>query len=199
MTAREQLAALRAAVPEAERRVQLADEERRRAEGAVASAMAPLTAYEEAVGADEIDPDPSREADLRAAVSRAQEQVTWRLDGGVYRPVNEAAEARLAGARRAHVEAQEAVERFLWSHRNELAVELAGAGRPVRDRYEELRRDVAKVEAEWQALVAEWRPLMKALGFGPGELPESPVHSTAWRRPVQLLLPAPLQPEEGAS
>lgn len=193
------LAELQAAVEEAEARVQAVVAERRRAMRELAKVEAPLRDYWEEVGAGEREPDPALERQLADAMRDARATAVMRptVAAGDFahvtgvEMVDQAIEAKLAGAMRALSERERELAEFL-SGNGELVAEWVAEGERVRAACQEAWAALAEPLRDWQRLAVRWGPFCEANAIPRAELPVHPLAGLD-RDPVRqgIAIPAP--------
>lgn len=176
--ATDRLEELRSAAHRASLRVRQLEAAARSSGRALAAALEPLRAYEEAVGAGERDPDEDEERRLLDAVRQAEGAVTMRpvrSDGRVVslEPVDERAEARLRGARRALEAAEADVSSFAAGALDRLVEERLEQSRAVGREYVEAAARLRAADDAWGAERAYFATIARLAGRE-GELPTAP-------------------------
>ena len=199
------LAQFQAAVKEAEDRVREVETERRRAMGELRKVEAPLRAYWEEVGAGEREPDPALEAKLAADVRDARSTAVMRPTVAANNSaqvtgvemVDQAIEAKLAGAMRALGERRRELTAFLTRNR-ELVSEWTVEAERVRATCQERWSALSEALRDWQSLTVRWGPFCEANGIGRGELPPHPLvglDRDPGRHGIELPMPRSLIPD----
>jgi len=163
-TATEQLEGLRAAVHEAQRRVTEAEAAALQGRRRLERARGPLLAYFEQLGAGEIEADPEEERRLRAAVTEAQSHVSTRpvlADGRTvdFTPVDDEAEARLEGARRALEDRQNELYAYAGENVGELLDARVPNSLAVAARLREALEALVAADGEWSREIGHYRGL----------------------------------------
>ncbi len=176
ISALEKLEELYQHVREAEERVAQAEQERARAGRALEAAKGPLRDYYEALGAGEREPDPALEKQLLAEIRKRDTVITTRPQpGGGVAIVDEAAEARVLGAKRVLAEREQAPPRFIVEHRDELVAELTDRSIAARDGLFAAIDEFGKGASAWQSARDAWGRMIPHWGISPSELPHIPV------------------------
>jgi hypothetical protein len=187
-TQADRLAELRRAVAEAEQRVADLESETRLAPAAYRAAVGALQAHREAVGAGEAADSAKAEAELQAAVDAARSVIEFRpvygsatVEFGAApvvgeEPFDPAAEARLAGARRALDDRREDLREFFVGNRAYLDELMADAKRVRANAQESWDAFLADL-AEWKRLLTAWPPLLDGNEMGGDELPADPLYA----------------------
>ena len=164
-TATEELEGLRAAVHEAQRRVTEAEAAALQGRRRLERARGPLLAYFEQLGAGEIEADPEEERGLRAAVTEAQSHVSTRpvlVDGATvdFTPVDDEAEARLEGARRALEDRQNELYAYAGENVGALLDARVPNSLAVAARLREALEALVAVDGEWSREIGAYRGLL---------------------------------------
>jgi len=168
-TATEQLEQHRAAVHEAQRRVTEAEAAALQGRRRLERARGPLLAYFEQLGAGEIEADPEEERRLRAAVAEAQSHVSTRpvlADGRTvdFTPVDDEAEARLEGARRALEDRRSELYVFAGERLGDLLAERVPGSLAVAARLREALEALVAADGAWSREIAGYRGLASLAG-----------------------------------
>jgi len=187
VSATERLHELDEAVAGARRREDLVLAARSGAGRAVGAAEAARASYHEAVGAGEPE-DPAEEERLRLAVRGAREQAEQPLWA-----------ARLEGAERARVAAEQERDAFGREHFGEIAAEQAPLDGPVAERLADAWGELQAAEAEYAARVRVWTRLVQYGDLSIEDCPRLPTagsadeQRSAFARGVEPPTPRPLR------
>ncbi|UJA20584.1 hypothetical protein HJD18_10445 [Thermoleophilia bacterium SCSIO 60948] len=147
-------------------------------------AVSPLQDYYRQVETGEREHDPNEEAELQAAVAKAQQEVAPQVvfnprsggvDGSSVELVNPKIEGQLTGAREALVTAENELDAFIRRRFDDLAVDIAALGRDFVARYRAVMDKARQASEEYVELRGLWRPLLeKAEGMDWSQLPTNP-------------------------
>ena len=175
-----QVAELDAAVSRAQARLTEREAQRSKAPRLLAAARAELAEYDEGVGGGEHDPDAAREAELERRVRELEAGLRPRsLAGGVPVDVDERAEARAHGARRALQAAVLERDDFTRRHAAGLFAELAPEAEAARAALEQAIPVLAAADRADQDVRRRARRVMDAAGIPAADMPASGVRGWA--------------------
>ena len=168
-SATEELEGLRGEVHEAQRRVTEAEAAALQGRRRLERARGPLLGYFEQLGAGEIEADPEEERRLRAAVTEAQQHVSTRpvlVDGATvdFTPVDDEAEARLEGARRALEDRRNELRSFAAERLGALLAERVPGSLAVAERLRTALEALVAADASWSREIAGYRGLASLAG-----------------------------------
>jgi [acyl-carrier-protein] S-malonyltransferase len=125
-------------------------------------------AFQEGLGAGEVEPNPEEEARLRAAISEAKDG----FDERVWT-------ARIAGAERAVVKARADLAQFVAENYPALAAEEAVKDLPARDRLQAAFEELEAAESAYAARLRVWHDLHRNLPFAEdGDIPPLPTRGS---------------------
>jgi len=174
------VAELDAAVSRAQARLTELEAQRTKAPRLLAAARAELAAYDEGVGGGEHDPDAAREAELERRVRELEAGLRPRpLVGGAPVDVDERAEARAFGARRALEAAVLERDDFTRRHAAGLFAELAPEAEAARAALEKAIPVLAAADRADQDVRRRARRVMDSAGIGAADMPPSAVRGWA--------------------
>jgi hypothetical protein len=167
--ATEQLEERRAAAHEAQQRVTEAEAAALQGRRRLERARGPLLGYFEQLGAGEIEADPEEERRLRAAVTEAQQHVSTRpvlVDGATvdFTPVDDEAEARLEGARRALEDRRNELRSFAAERLGDLLAERVPISLEVAERLRTALAHLLAADRSWSVEVGHYRGLASLAG-----------------------------------
>lgn len=162
-TATEALAAFDERIRAAKKRHSDLTAERNTARRKVSAAEAEFQAYQEAVGAGEVEDDPGEVARLEAAIAEAERGAAER----VWMP-------KIGGASRGVDAAQQARDQFAWERFSDLAAEQAVLDPEVRERLQAAYEELESAESAYAARLRVWHSLRDAGGLTAEDIPGLP-------------------------